>query len=198
MPDYREVCSAGEVLGDGDGGVEVEDDMPPAAWDKNRLSGLLDTLNGLISGGPVTGLRLGVDHVEPGDGLVSLLPSLAGLDCDQLFRSVSGEEAPSLVSGNQSVPGRSPEGVNVNAGPRSGRSDNHPPVGRPLGLTAVLKQVVSEVFGQTVILQKLLSSRMVAVTAVKDIKRTVILGRPEDDYYNLMSVFSLLSSTYFM
>ena len=74
----------------------------------------------------------------------------------------------------------------MNAGPRSGRSDNHPPVGRPLGLTAVLEQVVSEVFGQTIILQKLLSSRMVAVTAVKDIKRTVILGRPEEDHYSIL------------
>ena len=77
MPDYREVCSAGEVLGDGDCGVEVEDDVPPPARDKYRLPGLLNTLNGPISSGPITGLCLGVDHAEPGDCLVSLFPPLA-------------------------------------------------------------------------------------------------------------------------
>ena len=117
MPDYREVCSAGEVLGDGDGGVEVEDDVPPAARDKDRLSGLLNTLNRLISPGPVTGLGLGIDHVEPGDRLVPLLPSLAGLDCDQLLGSVGGEEAPSLVAGDECVPGRSSKRINVNPSP---------------------------------------------------------------------------------
>ena len=185
MPDYREVCSAGEVLGDGDGGVEVEDDVPPAAWDKYRLPGLLNTLNGLISPGPVTGLGLGVDHVEPGDGLVPLLPSLAGLDCDQLLGSVGGEEAPSLVSGDQSVPSRSAERINVYSSARPGRSYHHPPVGRSLSLAAVLEEVVSEVFWKPIILQEFLSSRMVAVTAVEDIKRTVIFGIPdEENYYN--------------
>ena len=104
MPDYREVCSAGEVLSDSDGGVKVEDDMPPAARNKYRLSGLLNTLNGLISPRPVTGLGLGIDDVEPSDRLVPLFPPLAGLDCDQLFRSVGGEETPSLVSRDESVP----------------------------------------------------------------------------------------------
>ena len=179
MPDYREVSSAGEVLGDGDGGVEVEDDVPPSARNKDRLTGLLNTLNGLISPGPVTGLGLGIDHVEPGDGLVPLLPSLARLDCDQLLGGVRGEEAPSLVPGDESVPSRGAERINVYPCPRSGGSYHHPPIWRPLGLAAVLEEVVSEIFWEAIVLQELLSSRMIAVTAVKDIKRTVILGSPE-------------------
>ena len=66
---------------------------------------------------------------------------------------------------------------------RPGGSYHHPPVWRPLSLAAVLEEVVREVFGEPIILQELLSSRMVTVTAVKDIKRTVILGSPEEENY---------------
>ena len=116
MPDYREVCSAGEVLGDGDCGVEVEDDVPPPARDKYRLPGLLNTLNGLISPGPVTGLGLGIDDVEPRDGLVHLTPSLAGADLEQLLGGVGREEAPPLVAADEAVPGRGAQRVDVDAG----------------------------------------------------------------------------------
>ena len=95
-------------------------------------------------------------------------------------------------------PGRSAKGVNVNAGPRSGRSYNHPPVGRPLGLTAVLEQVVSEVFGEMIILQKLLPPGMVSVAAVKDIERAVILSGSADVEERFKLYESCMSLTYFI
>lgn len=32
VPDNREVGTAGKVLGDGNGGVKIEDNVPPASW----------------------------------------------------------------------------------------------------------------------------------------------------------------------
>lgn len=36
MPHNREVGAAGKVLGDGDGGVKIEDNMPPAPWNPTK------------------------------------------------------------------------------------------------------------------------------------------------------------------
>ena len=98
VPHDREVCPRGKVLGDGDGGVQVEDDMPPAPGDEDVLPRMLDGLNGPEPGRPVRCLGLGVDHAEPRDRLIPLLASLAGLDRDQLLGGVRGEEAPALVT----------------------------------------------------------------------------------------------------
>ena len=121
MPDHGEVGLAGEVLGDGDGGVQVEDDVPPAPGHENGLPRVLDGLYGPEPGGPVRGLGLGVDDAEPGDRLVPLLPALARLDCNQLLWSVRGEEAPALVTGDEGVPGGGTQGVNVDPCPGPGR-----------------------------------------------------------------------------
>ena len=100
-------------MSDCDGGIEIQDHMPVPSWHEDRLSGMLNTLDWSVPGRPVVRLGLGVDDVEPGDGLVPLLPSLAGLDGDQLLGSVGGEEAPSLVAGDESVPSRGAERINV-------------------------------------------------------------------------------------
>lgn len=41
VPHNREVGAAGKVLGDGNGGVKVEDNMPPAPWYKDSFSWFL-------------------------------------------------------------------------------------------------------------------------------------------------------------
>ena len=147
VPHDREVGLRGEVLGDGDGGVDVEDHVPPAPGHEDGLPRPLDGLDGFEPLRPVPGLGLGVDNVKPGDGLVPLLAALARLDRDQLLGRVRGEEAPALVAGDQRVPGRGSERVDVDPGARPRRPDHNPPVRRTLGLAAVLEQIVGEIFG---------------------------------------------------
>ena len=151
MPHDREVCPRGKVLGDGDGGVQVEDHVPPAPGDKDGLSRMLDRLDWPKPRWPVGGLGLGIDDTEPRDGLVPLLAPLARLDGDQLLGGVRGEEAPALVAGDERVPGRCSQGVNVDPGARSSWPDHNPPVRRPLGLPAVFEQVICEIFGKLII-----------------------------------------------
>ena len=139
MPHNREVCPRGKVLGDGDGGVQVEDDMPPAPGHEDGLPRVLNGLDGSEPHWPVRGLGLGVDDTEPGDGLVPLLAPLAGLDGDQLLGRVSGKEAPALVPGDERVPGRGAQRVDVNPGARSAGTNDNPPIRRPLGFAAVFE-----------------------------------------------------------
>ena len=139
VPHNREVCPRGKVLGDGDGGVQVEDDVPPAPGHEDGLPRVLDGLDGSEPHWPVRGLGLGVDDTEPRDSLVPLLAPLTGLDRDQLLGRVCGEEAPALVPGYERVPCRGAQRVDVNPGPRSAGTDDNPPIGRPLGFAAVFE-----------------------------------------------------------
>ena len=151
VPHNREVCLRGKVLGDSDGGVQVEDYVPPASGDKDCLPRMLDGLDGPEPHWPVRGLGLGIDDTEPGDRLVPLLPALAGLDCDELLGGVRGEEAPALVSGDERVPGGGAQRVDVYPSARSARSDDNPSVWRPLGFSAVFEKVICEIFGKLII-----------------------------------------------
>ena len=121
--------------------------MPPAPGDEDGLPRVLDGLDRSEPGRPVRGLGLGVDHTEPRDRLVPLLPPLAGLHGDQLLGGVRGEEAPALVTRDEGVPGRGAQGVDVDAGAGSARPYDNPAVGRPLGLAAVFEKVIREIFG---------------------------------------------------
>lgn len=73
VPHDREVRAAAEVLRDGDRRVQVEDDVPPAARDEDRLARLLEDLHRPAVAGPRRVLRSGVYHIEPGYRLVLLL-----------------------------------------------------------------------------------------------------------------------------
>ena len=117
MPHDGEIGSRSKVLCDSNGRVQVEDDVPPASGYKHGLAWILDGLDRFILLRPVQALGLGIDDVKPRDGLVTLLPALAGLDRDQLLGRVRGEETPSLVTRYQGVPGRGPQWVNVDPCP---------------------------------------------------------------------------------
>ena len=128
VPDDGEVCLRAEVVGDCYRGVEVEDHVPVTAWNEHRLTGVLDHLNlkakqrlishfersqmskkkntyGLVLLRPVRSLGLGIDEIEPGDGLVRLLVVVLRGDLDELLGRVRREETPPFVTGDEGVPG---------------------------------------------------------------------------------------------
>lgn len=79
--------------------------------------------------GPGGLLRAGVNHTEPGDRLVLLVPALFSRHFDKLAGSVCWEQAPALVALNQGVPGARAERVNVNACSGAAGTHHKPPGG---------------------------------------------------------------------
>ncbi len=156
VPDDGKVGKAAEVLRDGDGVVEVEDDVPPAGRHEDRLAGLLDDLQWLELCRPVGRLRSRVYHSEPGDGLVHLGATLARLHLDQLFGGVGGKEAPPLGARDEGVPGAGAQRVNVNAGAGAGAAHDEPLVRRSFVLADVLEEVVAEVNRHIVVFEDFL------------------------------------------
>lgn len=152
VPHDGKVGGTGKVLSDGNGGVQVEDDVPPSTcrelkfsikqgtWRRmseervevsevttvqttgsltgyeDRLSRFLQDLQRRVLRRPVGLLRPGVNHVEPGNGLILLVASIHPGHFDQLPGCVGGEQTPSLVSLDQGVPGTGPQWIYVNAG----------------------------------------------------------------------------------
>ena len=53
---------------------------------------------------PVRSLGLGIDEIEPGDGLVRLLVVVLRGDLDELLGRVRREETPPFVTGDEGVP----------------------------------------------------------------------------------------------
>lgn len=94
---------------------------------KHGLSGSLEDLQRGELWRPVRLLRPGINHVEPGDSLVLLVASLLSGHLDQLSGGVGGEQAPPLVSLNQSVPGAGAQRVDVDAGAGASWTHHKPP-----------------------------------------------------------------------
>lgn len=104
-------------------------DAPSLTRHKHSLPGSLEDLQWLELWRPAWLLRSGIDHCEPGDSLVLLVAPVIPGHLDKLTRSVSGEEAPSLVSLNQGVPGAGAQRVDVDACARASGAHDKPPEG---------------------------------------------------------------------
>lgn len=98
MVDNREVCFAAEILRNGDGVVQVQDNVPVAARNENSFAGLLQYFDGLTVLRPVDLLASWVNLAEPGDGFVSLLATNGGGDFQKILGSVGGEETPAFMA----------------------------------------------------------------------------------------------------
>lgn len=85
VPDDGEVGHAAEVLCDSNRVIHVEDNMPPPAGNKHSLPWSLENLQRFEFLGPGGFLCAGVDVLEPGDGLIPVLPTLPGLQLHQLL-----------------------------------------------------------------------------------------------------------------
>lgn len=96
VPDDREICTAAKVLGNGDGCIEVEDDVPPAAGHKDRLAGPLKDLDRATVGWPGRIACAWVNQVEPSDGLVAQSATLALSHFEDFLWGVCGKQAPSV------------------------------------------------------------------------------------------------------
>lgn len=77
-----------------------------SGWtEKQETHGIASQTHRPILLRPIGPLGPWIDDAEPSDGLVGLFLVIAGLNLDQFFGSVGGKEAPSLVPGNEGVPG---------------------------------------------------------------------------------------------
>lgn len=107
---------------------------------KNGLSGSLQDLKRPELRRPVRLLSPGINHVEPGDGLILLVASVLSGHFDELSRRVGGKQTPPLVSLDQGVPGAGAQRVDVDAGAGAGRTHHEPSEGeRKRGLYVILK-----------------------------------------------------------
>lgn len=187
VPDNREVGPAAEVLRDGDRGVQIEDDVPPAARHEDGLARLLQDLDGAAVRGPRGVLGARVDQVEPGDGLVPLLAALDVRHFQEFFRRVRREQAPSAGGGvvarnvhlelvlpfvayNQSIPGARAEGVYVDTGTGTCGSHDEPAVWRSLLLSGVLEEVIAKVNRNIVIFKQFTPAAVLKVRSTKNSK----------------------------
>jgi len=162
-------------VGDGHRRVQVQHHVPIAARHKHRLAWILDQLDRFVLLGPIWSLSFWVDFCEPSDGFVRLESALGRRQLDEVFGRVGGEEAPALVSGDEGVPGRGAQRIDVNAGAGTGGAHHHPAVGRTSALAAILEQIVPKVNRNLVVLQQLLSLGVVCIAAVKNVKRAVVV-----------------------
>lgn len=99
----------------------------PLTRDEDGLSGSLQDLQRSELLGPGGLLGPGVDHAEPGDGLILLVPTVLSGHLDELSWCVGGKQAPALVTLDQSIPGAGAQWVDVNAGTRAGWAHHEPP-----------------------------------------------------------------------
>lgn len=93
---------------------------------EDGLSGSLQDLQRSELLGPGGLLCSGVDHIEPGNSLVLLVPPVLSGHFDELSWRIGGEQTPPLVALDQGVPGAGAKWVDVDTGTRTGRAHYEP------------------------------------------------------------------------